>query len=101
MMAPGLRQRDGAGLLVRAEQPKSEYRARVSLRIVRDVSRDHERGQNWNTAMTTEPQWHWESTSIKGGRIVGSCRTSKELGEMVTKLAEHPETDQIRVGKLS
>lgn len=45
------------------------------------------------------PEWHWESTGTNGGRIVGSCRTPKELGEMIQKLAEHSETEQIRIGK--
>lgn len=45
------------------------------------------------------PEWHWESTGTNGGKIVGSCKTAKELGEMITKLAEHPETEQIRIGK--
>lgn len=45
------------------------------------------------------PEWHWESTGSNGGKIIGSCKTSKELGEMITKLADHPETEQIRIGK--
>lgn len=45
------------------------------------------------------PEWHWESTGTNGGKIIGSCKTHKELSEMVMKLAEHPETEQIRIGK--
>jgi hypothetical protein len=45
------------------------------------------------------PIWNWESTGTNGGKIVGSCKTATELGQMITKLAEHPETEQIRIGK--
>jgi hypothetical protein len=45
------------------------------------------------------PEWHWESTGSNGGKIVGSCKTPLELGEMVAKLSEHPETESIRIGK--
>lgn len=45
------------------------------------------------------PVWNWESTGSNGGKIIGSCKTPKELGEMVAKLAEHPETELIRIAK--
>ena len=45
------------------------------------------------------PEWHWQATGTNGGKIVGSCTTPKELGEMVTRLAAHTETEQIRMGK--
>jgi hypothetical protein len=45
------------------------------------------------------PVWNWESTGTNGGKIIGTCKTPKELGEMVAKLAEHPETESIRIGK--
>lgn len=45
------------------------------------------------------PEWHWESTGTNGGKIIGSCKTAEDLGEMVRKLADHPETEQIRIGK--
>ena len=45
------------------------------------------------------PEWSWESTGTNGGKIVGYCKTSKELGEMITKLADHPETEQVRIHK--
>lgn len=46
------------------------------------------------------PVWNWESTGTNGGKIVGSCKTPKELGEMVERLADHLETVQIRICKV-
>lgn len=45
------------------------------------------------------PEWHWKSTGTNGGKIVGSCKTPKEIGETVVRLAEHPETEQIHIFK--
>lgn len=34
---------------------------------------------------------------MNGGTLIGSCKTPAELGEMITKLAEHPNTRQIHI----
>jgi hypothetical protein len=48
---------------------------------------------------TLAPEWHWEATGANGGKIIGSCKTEKELGEIIMKLVDNPETEQIRIGK--
>lgn len=48
---------------------------------------------------TLAPEWHWEATGTNGGKIIGSCKTKKELGEIIMRLVDNPETEQIRIGK--
>lgn len=46
------------------------------------------------------PEWTWQATGVNGGRIIGSCKTPEELGEMIVKLAQHPDTENVLIGKL-